>query len=430
MPTMRDNQRRGAEPSICFVALEAYGQLAARADLAHIGGAEVQWSLVGRELARRGTRVSFVCWDYGQPDGVEHDGVRVFKTCNRDAGLRGVRFVYPRMTALWGALARADADVYFHRTADSETGLVAAWTRRRGRAFVFSVASDTDCERSLPRLAHLRQRALYRYGLRRADRVIAQTTRQQRLLREQFDIAAILVPPCGAAPDGQGSAGPPRPTGRLETCSPDAGEAPVVQGMQAGAPAVLGGAPAVQRRVLWLGRFSEVKRLELCYDVARLCPELAFDVVGDGNRGSAYEARLRDEGARIANVRMHGRVPHAQVGRFYDVADALLCTSQWEGFPNTFLEAWSRGIPTVSTVEPDDVISRHRLGAVAADAPGLASALRRLLDDEDGRRDCGRRAREHFNANHGVERAVDAYLDLIEELQCRQRTAASVSLSS
>ena len=47
----------------------------------------------------------------GPEDGVEIDGVRVFKMCRRDAGLPGLRFLWPRWTSLNTGLRYADADV-------------------------------------------------------------------------------------------------------------------------------------------------------------------------------------------------------------------------------------------------------------------------------------------------------------------------------
>src|SRR5712692_5386498 len=75
-------------PSVCFVAPNAYAALSEREDVAHVGGAERQQVLLGKELVRRGYRVSFVVLDHGQPDGEEIRGIRVFKCYRADVGVR------------------------------------------------------------------------------------------------------------------------------------------------------------------------------------------------------------------------------------------------------------------------------------------------------------------------------------------------------
>src|SRR5260370_2688808 len=113
-----------ARPSVCFVAPNAYAALSGRQDVAHIGGAERQQVLLSEELVRRGYRVSFIVLDHGQPDGETFRGIRAFKCYKVDSGVRGLRFFHPRLSGVWNAMTRADADIYYQRGADYETGLV------------------------------------------------------------------------------------------------------------------------------------------------------------------------------------------------------------------------------------------------------------------------------------------------------------------
>jgi glycosyltransferase involved in cell wall biosynthesis len=96
----------------------------------------------------------------------------------------------------------------------------------------------------------------------------------------------------------------------------------------------------------------------------------------------------------------------------YQQAACLLCTSDFEGFPNTFLEAWSQGLPVVSTFDPDDLIARRELGLVAGDVPGLAVAIRRLLESPDLYRRLSHNARQYYLENHTVEVAMPRFEEL------------------
>jgi glycosyltransferase involved in cell wall biosynthesis len=306
--------------------------------------------------------------------------VRVLPLCRRDAGVPGVRFFHPRWTSLERGLAAADADLYYHNTSEYVTGQVAWWCRRRGRKFVFSVANDRDVMPEMIRRRAWRERVLYQYGLRRADRLIVQTRTQQELVLRHFGLQSVVVPmPC-PPPDRTG--GPPEP-----------------------------GPP----RLLWAARIARVKRLELLLDLAESCPDLAFDVAGAPEADNEYTRALMARGRAIPNVHLLGRVERAGMAALYARATALVCTSAHEGFPNTFLEAWSHGLPVLSTFDPDGLIRSHRLGAVVDDVPGLAREVRLLVSSEMERAAVGARARQYYLAHHTPEAALNCFDEIFRE---------------
>ncbi len=360
--------------SICFVSLENYATLVGDQKYGRIGGAEIQQAIIGRELARRGYRVSFIVLDHGQDDELEIDGMQIIKAYKPDAGIRILRFVHPRLTSLWHAMEQANSYIYYQRTRDSITGVVAAFCRNHRRKFVFAVASNYDCVADPPDFTR-HERILYRYGLRKADLVIAQTRTQQKLLRENFGIDSTVIPNC--APDYMNS------SGRTDKA-----------------------APVRDKRILWVGRFAPIKRLEMLLDVAEHLPAFQFDVVGDGDNQSEYVQRLRSRAKAITNVHLHGAVPHESVHEFYQRSATLICTSQAEGFPNTFLEAWSCGLPVVSTFDPDNVIEDNGLGKVGHNVPELAAGIRELLDSQEQWQLTSRAARKYYLQNHTVDAVI------------------------
>ncbi len=355
---------------ICFVAHLAYGAMAGGRN-GHIGGVERQTSLMAKWLAARGHKVSVLTWDEGQEDGLEIDGVQIFKMCRSHAGLPGLRFLRPRWTSLNAAMQRADADIYYHNCAECVTGQVAFWCRRHGRRFVFSAAADSHCEARLPYMHSFRDRLLYRYGVGHADRVIVQTRKQQDMLRSSFGRdSAVLPMPCpGPFEDDYAYREP------------------------------LGDGPP---RVVWIGRIYELKRLDRLLDVAEVCPEVSFDVLGPP-ADTEYARSVCLRARSLTNVVLHGPVSRGRISEFYRRAKVLCCTSDSEGFPNTFLEAWSHGLPVVSTFDPDNVIAERGVGVVATGVSGLVNGIRRLVRSQECWHEASQAARQYYKENHRVE---------------------------
>jgi glycosyltransferase involved in cell wall biosynthesis len=380
---MNDSPVQGWRPSICFVALNAYNILSGRNDLSHTGGAEVQQGRIASWLARRGYRAIFVTLDHGQPDGVMIDGIKIFKAYAKKDGIAGVRFVYPRWSSLWAAMARADADVYYHRGAECETGQVALWCRLHHRKLIFGVANESDCDSSLYAVDSWREKVLYRIGLRLADAVTSQTETQRRMLLENIGIDAMLVRNCGSTH-----------ANRM------AYKQPSVDNLES-------------IRILWVGRISEQKRLEWLLDIAEQCPEIIFDVVGAPNADSNYASRVIKRANGVSNIEMHGRVPYSGMGEYYRNCHVLCCTSAYEGFPNTFLEAWSLGVPVVTTFDPDGVVAANGLGWVAKGVGEIVACLRRISRSPQILTKASRAARQYYLTNHTPEVCLPAFERLL-----------------
>jgi glycosyltransferase involved in cell wall biosynthesis len=167
-------------------------------------------------------------------------------------------------------------------------------------------------------------------------------------------------------------------------------------------------------RVAWLGRFSPQKRLEWLLDIAEERPDIGFDVAGDANQPTPYSDRLWQRAKGLANVRLHGRLSHEQAKALIRSAGLLCCSSVYEGFPNVFLEAWSLGVPVVSTVDPDGVIADEGLGAAAVDREGLIGGLDCLLESPERWQKASERCRQRYLEHHSVA----AYADQLERVLC------------
>lgn len=346
---------------VCFVGLDALPVLAREYNRHGTGGEQVQHTLLARALALRGFDVSMVAYDYGQPDGAEWDKVRTWRAYRRDAGLPVLRFLHPRWTALRAALRRADADVYYVSCAGAQVGQVAHFARPRSRRVVFRIAHDLDCDPDLPLLRFWRDKQLYRYGLHRASSILVQGVRQQEALQRNFGlsstVAGMLVEPA-----------------RLDL-----------------------GFGARDVAVLWVNNLRDFKRPDRFLTLAGTLPTLGSHMIGGPVSGfeGQFESISR-EAAAIPSLTFHGRVPYHDVNDFYERARVFVNTSDSEGFPNSYLQAWVRGTPVVAFFDPDGLIAREGLGAAVSSDEEMRAAVLRLAIDEPAWRETSERCKAYM----------------------------------
>jgi glycosyltransferase involved in cell wall biosynthesis len=371
---------------ICIVGLDSYGMLSGEGNPRYIGGEAIQHVLLARAWRDLGHDVSMIVHDEGQGERRVHDGITAIAAHTRDGGIRGLRFFHPRATKLLSALMAADAEVYYQSPAGAYTGITGWFSRTAGRSFIFRVASDSDCEREHGRIRFWRDRKLYNYGLRRADLVAAQTDHQARLLRENHGIESHVVNMMVEAPRGEGT-----------------------------------GVKDID--VLWVSNLRPLKRPELALELARQLPKVKFTLVGGPMPGGqTYHDDVMAAAARLPNVTMLGPVRYRDSAALFERAKILLNTSSIEGFPNTFLQAWIRGVPVVTFFDPDGLVQRLPLGRVAKSLDDMREAIRGLLENDAERQQLGRRARD-FAIREFTDGVAARYLELLPAPQLRLETA-------
>ncbi len=335
------------------------------------GGAEVQWRLIARFLREQDWDVSFITASFGQDQQITTaEGITVIPAFHAGAGLPLLRILTHYLPTLSRAMSTADADIYLLQGASWSAAPMASFCRANGRRFVFWLASHTDAVLSGPGRVRLplKDRWLYRRGLRRADLVIAQTQEQASLLERGAGLSSVVIPnvwPTMCEPL------PPKPDPPL---------------------------------VLWAARNIPLKRPHMALDVAERLPHIRFRLIGGASADhSALFESVQSRAHSIANVEVVGFVPFHQTDAHYQEASVLLCTSTVEGFPNTFLQAWDAGAAVVSTYDPDEVLCKHQVGFHRSDVDGIVDAIRALADDASLQADVAARARAHLESRHSPE---------------------------
>jgi glycosyltransferase involved in cell wall biosynthesis len=166
--------------------------------------------------------------------------------------------------------------------------------------------------------------------------------------------------------------------------------------------------------VLWVSNLRPLKRPELALELARQLPHVKFTLAGGPMpNGQTYYDDMVAAAARLPNVTMLGAVRYRDSAALFERARIFLNTSAIEGFPNTFLQAWIRGVPVVTFFDPDGLVQRLPLGRVAHSLDEMREAIRRLLETDEERLLLGRRARE-FAAREFTDGVAARYLELLD----------------
>lgn len=363
---------------ICFVSLSAYGYFNDSAPAG--GGSQRQFHLLSTNLPDH-FDVHFVVGDYGQPRTEQRDGVTLHRAYNPDRYASTTeRLVH--LWELWRALRRADADVYITRCFPRKLAVLYPLLFALQRPLIFHVAGDPFVEKPVPGVNGLR-RLLYERALENMSDVVAQTEYQAAQLDHHWDISAPVVP------NGYPSAS-------------------VVDTHE------------IREYFLWVGRIDEEqKRPHLFLDIARDHPEQTFVLVGPADGHTEYTEQVQYRAAELNNVTYTGPVAPDEIHEYYQKAIALVNTSAFEGFPNTFLEAWRYATPVVSlSLDPG------RFLTAGADPTGFAngsvSELSTLVDElatsPEFRRDLGVVGMDSFLEQYQLDAVVESYRRVIEDV--------------
>lgn len=278
----------------------------------------------------------------------------------------------------WQALLKAEQpDWCFWQCADHLWGPAAEVARQFGIRTAFSTMHDLDAQvrhslRSRPYLW-----PLYQWGLQRSNLIFIQHYGQRDSLPVNLQHKTYLLPGIVSLPESV--------------------------------------TPHVQRNgtVVWAAVIRPPKRPDLLVEIARRLPTVRFVVCG-APRLSHWEPqridRIMQDLRSLPNVDYRGHVDPELTLQTISRASLLLSTSDGEGFPSVFLEAWAAGTPVVSMqIDPDHKIRDHELGKVADTVDGAADAIRLLMEAPDRRQEMGVRSRLHVEEIHGSASAVRAF---------------------
>lgn len=310
---------------VCFISTKAYPLFNPKSETPH-GGAELQVAYLAKELAKQEMfEVTCIVGNFGQPRHEVRDGVYLKRAFN-PRGHERLSVKLKQSLKYWRLLRRLRPHVVITTTAGPAALIAALYARATRTKHIHRTAHDRDVDLSFMTGKGLKH-FVYVMGIQMADAVITQSEAHKRALKQYGRSASVL-----------------------RNVFPAEARTPL---------------PFENRDiVLWVGRYVDFKQPEKFLKLCDAVPDVSFVMIcqAGADRKGAYQEFLRKADV-IPNLEVLPNVPFESIGAYFQRAVALVSTSTAEGFPNTFLQAFSAGTPVISLdVNPDGIFERYSLG--------------------------------------------------------------------
>ena len=281
--------------------------------------------------------------------------------------------------SIWRGVFKVRPDVVIIRGALRETYLLSIVCKLKGIKLVFMGASDVNFIKGRdavggPKLNTL----LYRRSFKRIKYFVTQNQLQSDSLKQYYSKESLIIPNIWVVDSSM------QESDKLYDA-------------------------------IWVSNLRLLKRVEWFLNLAEKMPNLKFAIVGGSFKDTGYYDQIKEKADRISNLSFLGKKSFDETTRLISQSRLLVCTSEYEGFPNTFLQAWAMTIPVVSTVDPNDAIVKNGLGITLSSETDLYDAVKELTNDHVEYGQCVDNVRAYFEANHSSESAYDRLYDYLYE---------------
>lgn len=342
---------------VCLISPQSLPLFDVSYDHEHvIGGAEINLYNLAICLSELDNlEIKVLVDNFGQPGNYKKGNIELIRYC----GSSSKKDLPSRITAKissYAQLLSIEADVFIFTTGNPLLGKLVLFQQiLRRKKVIFRLSSDMNVD-----LEHFRKNnsyisyLLFKFGIRNASCIVSQTEKQKKLLEYKLGIKSEMIE----------------------------------NGFQVKSDVDLTG----KKHILWVGRCMESKRPMLFIELARRLPEEEFVMIIPLNKEiPADEYKKRTELAntvyksaeQLNNIRVIDYVAYQDIQGYFDRAKSYVCTSETEGFPNTFIQAALAGTPIISyQINPDGMIGKYHLGMVCGDDPEKAVKFLREIDND------------------------------------------------
>ena len=329
-----------------------------------VGGIAIQMSFWAQTFLQKG-------WDVYSISNVENTEIN---------GIRFIKIPHLRIIGIlvdifysFYYIACIRPDVILFRGASRSLAYLSLLAKLFGVKLIFFGASDTDFKKEQELIGRKHDRVLYRFGLRNTKYFVVQNQVQYDLLFNAYNKENILTIPNIWLQQEQGN--------------------------------------RERDIILWVSNFRQLKRPQWFIQLAKDFPQYKFVMVGAALDKQLFD-ECKSEAERLPNLDFMGGQSFASVNEIFTRAKYFVCTSEIEGFPNTFLQSWFNSIPVITTFDPSSLVANKNLGLVVNSYEELKNAITKIDKDEMLYKEMQNNINNYFIQSHSALMQYEKLLNL------------------
>lgn len=366
-------QRKPKKISVCIINHFGYPLYNPKFQQPFGGGAAVQLYNLANEFSKdQSLTVSVITGNYGENVNRKEviKNINIFRVLPIKSKFSNY---FKGFFIFFYNLIRINPDILIQRTANVSSGLSAIYCRLFKKIFIYSLASMYDVNQESFKGFFGK---FYKYGLMNASFIIAQNTNQIKKLKNLINKNNAKIIKNG-----------------FEITNIKLSE---------------------KKEILWIGRADYYKKPEIFLKLAAKFPNEKFIMICNKGSNPQYWKQINNIANKMSNIEFIEYIKFHNIECFYKRAKVVINTSIYEGFPNTFIEAFKyRALNISLNVDPDKIFRHKEIGLYCNDDfkkmesyLNLALNNKYVLNVE--------RAWDYVNKNHDIKKIANEWIQLFK----------------
>jgi glycosyltransferase involved in cell wall biosynthesis len=307
---------------ICFIAPKAY-QLFNPKIKSTFGGAEVQLSLLAKELAKdQKLDINFMVADYGQKSKELINNVKIWKSLNFKKNILSQVFSFFKI------FNKINADIYIQRTLTPQSGIIALYCKLKRKKFVYMVAHDRETDETHELYNDFIKSFLAKLTFKLASKIIVQNEYELINLKKRYPKKKISILKKGL---------------KINDFKKN----------------------KMRYDAIWVGRCEIWKNPEIFLEMAKAFPKNKFLMIcPKATNKEEYFKEILKKASNLKNLNFIEFIENNKITELLYQSKVFIFTSNQEGdWPMTILEATSCCVPVISSkLNYDYLIDKYNGG--------------------------------------------------------------------